>query len=223
MVDETQDVWVCATCGVEYPPGPEPERCPICEDERQYVPAGGQRWTTLAQLARDGASVEIAEVEPDLWSLHAAGVGIAQAGMLVRTPARNLLFDVRASSTTRRSRGSVSWAGSRTSSRDQIGGHFVGSTMAHWQAGAQGRGVLFAGDAIFPKPDGMVTFMRSYPNMIPLSAAVVRRLAAHASRYDFDTLFNNFGSSVGPGAADIVRRLAERYAAWVSGENDHLT
>lgn len=65
--------------------------------------------------------------------------------------------------------------------------------MAHWQAGAQGRGVLFAGDAIFPKPDGMVTFMRSYPNMIPLSAAVVRRLAAHASRYDFDTLFNNFG------------------------------
>ena len=72
MVDETQDVWVCATCGVEYPPGPEPERCPICEDERQYVPAGGQRWTTLAQLARDGASVEIAEVEPDLMILPLA-------------------------------------------------------------------------------------------------------------------------------------------------------
>ena len=27
-----------------------PERCPICEDERQYVGLGGQRWTTLGEL-----------------------------------------------------------------------------------------------------------------------------------------------------------------------------
>src|SRR6202022_2453445 len=39
---------VGATCGVQFAAteGP-PERCPICEDERQYVGWSGQRWTTL--------------------------------------------------------------------------------------------------------------------------------------------------------------------------------
>lgn len=55
---------------------------------------------------------------------------------------------------------------------DQIGGHFPGSTIAHWPDGDQGRGILFAGDAIVPVADGMVTFLRSYPNSIPMSAAV---------------------------------------------------
>ena len=27
-----------------------PEVCPICADERQYVGAGGRRWTTLEEL-----------------------------------------------------------------------------------------------------------------------------------------------------------------------------
>ncbi len=32
--------WICVTCGVEQPAAPSggaPVRCPICEDERQYV------------------------------------------------------------------------------------------------------------------------------------------------------------------------------------------
>ncbi|GAB3807305.1 MBL fold metallo-hydrolase [Humibacter antri] len=59
-----------------------------------------------------------------------------------------------------------------------LGGHFPGSTAALWDAGAEGRGVLLAGDAIFPNPNGTsVSFMRSYPNLLPLSAAVVERLA----------------------------------------------
>ena len=29
-----------------------PPHCPICEDERQYVPEDGQRWTTLDELAQ---------------------------------------------------------------------------------------------------------------------------------------------------------------------------
>ena len=27
-----------------------PSTCPICDDERQYVGLGGQRWTTLEEL-----------------------------------------------------------------------------------------------------------------------------------------------------------------------------
>ena len=83
--------------------------------------------------------------------------------------------------------------------------------------------MLFAGDAIFPTPDGMVTFLRSYPNRIPLSARVIRRIADHAARYEFEVLYNNFGTSAGPGAREIVERSARRYISWVSGENDHLT
>ena len=39
------------------------------------------------------------------------------------------------------------------------------------EAGAEGRGVLLAGDAVFPNPDRRsVSSMRGYPNRIPLSA-----------------------------------------------------
>src|SRR5215217_1651622 len=45
---------VCATCGVQFAAsaGP-PDRCPVCEDERQYVPETGQRWTTIEELRAD--------------------------------------------------------------------------------------------------------------------------------------------------------------------------
>src|SRR5689334_14357029 len=59
--------WICATCGVEHA-----ERvavCAICADERQWVPAEGQRWTTLDELGAAAAGVEVAELEPDLFGL----------------------------------------------------------------------------------------------------------------------------------------------------------
>jgi hypothetical protein len=46
------DAPICETCGTQYPPSAAPPpRCPICEDERQYVGHGGQRWTTMDALA----------------------------------------------------------------------------------------------------------------------------------------------------------------------------
>src|SRR3546814_18532551 len=42
-------VW--STCGTQFGESAgKPERCPVCEDERQYVSRGGQQWTTLAAL-----------------------------------------------------------------------------------------------------------------------------------------------------------------------------
>jgi hypothetical protein len=38
-------ITLCKTCGTAY--DARPDRCPICEDERQYVPATGQAWTDL--------------------------------------------------------------------------------------------------------------------------------------------------------------------------------
>jgi hypothetical protein len=44
--------WICETCAVE-----SAERtavCAICADERQWVPATGQRWITLQDLRELG-------------------------------------------------------------------------------------------------------------------------------------------------------------------------
>jgi Metallo-beta-lactamase superfamily len=43
--------WICFTCGTQFAESDEPPaECPICTDERQYVPEDGQRWTTLGEL-----------------------------------------------------------------------------------------------------------------------------------------------------------------------------
>jgi glyoxylase-like metal-dependent hydrolase (beta-lactamase superfamily II) len=104
----------------------------------------------------------------------------------------------------------------------QPGGHFPGSAVVHW-TGADGRGVLLSGDTIFANPDRTASFMRSYPNRIPLSGAVVTRVAEHVARRPFDRLYNNFEGVIPEDARAVVLRSAERHAAWVRGDFDHLT
>jgi glyoxylase-like metal-dependent hydrolase (beta-lactamase superfamily II) len=106
----------------------------------------------------------------------------------------------------------------------QPGGHFPGSAVAHWAAGAEGRGVLLSGDTIFANPDlRSVAFMRSYPNHLPLSGAVARRVADHVDRLPFDRLYGNFANVIASDAREVVRRSAERHIAWANGDFDHLT
>lgn len=106
----------------------------------------------------------------------------------------------------------------------ELGGHFVGASVLHWAAGADGAGVLLSSDTIHGNPDGAtVTFMRSYPNRIPLSAAVALRLAAGVADLRFERLYDNFGRGPKRDAAGAVRRSAERYAGWARGDFDDLT
>ncbi|KAF2132699.1 hypothetical protein P153DRAFT_333205 [Dothidotthia symphoricarpi CBS 119687] len=44
------DLAICTTCGTQYdvPLSSPPPSCRICDDPRQYVPAAGQSWTSLA-------------------------------------------------------------------------------------------------------------------------------------------------------------------------------
>ena len=45
------DAFICTACGTQYPRSEAPPgTCPICTDERQFVPASGQSWTTLEGL-----------------------------------------------------------------------------------------------------------------------------------------------------------------------------
>lgn len=106
----------------------------------------------------------------------------------------------------------------------QVGGHFPGSAVACWKDGADGRGVLLAGDTVFPNSDGRtVGFLRSYPNRIPLSAAVVRRMARTLADLRFDRVYGLFTNTVDRDAAEGVRYSAERHSAWVTGDHDGLT
>ncbi len=55
--------------------------------------------------------------------------------------------------------------------------------MLHWADGADGRGVLMTGDSIMVVPDTRwVSFMYSYPNLIPLNAKAVERIVKAVKR-----------------------------------------
>jgi hypothetical protein len=86
--------WICVTCGVEYPPASTPPaRCSICEDDRQYVGANGQEWTTL-DLLRASHQNEIGSEEDGVWWIHTTpAFAIGQRAYLVRTGEGNLLWD----------------------------------------------------------------------------------------------------------------------------------
>jgi hypothetical protein len=105
----------------------------------------------------------------------------------------------------------------------RIGGHFPGSAVARFTA-ADGRGVLLSGDTVVGTPDEQwVSFLRSYPNKIPLSAATVQKVSERVTALNFDRLYDNLGGRVGSDAARWVRQSADRYIAWVRGDFDHLT
>ena len=84
---------ICATCGVEFSE-PLPEVCPICADERQWVPAAGQRWTTTGDLAAAGQALVWTDREPGRAEITTQPhVGIGQTAQLVTTDTGSLLWD----------------------------------------------------------------------------------------------------------------------------------
>lgn len=93
------------------------------------------------------------------------------------------------------------------------GGHFAGSAVLHWASGAEGRGVLISADTLQIASDRrFVSFMYSYPNMIPLNAAAVNHIVACVEPYPFDTLYGGWWHSIiASDAKNAVKRSAERY------------
>jgi glyoxylase-like metal-dependent hydrolase (beta-lactamase superfamily II) len=92
-------------------------------------------------------------------------------------------------------------------------GHFEGSAVLHWAAGADGKGALFTGDTIMVAPDTRwMSFMRSFPNYIPLNRRAVERIVAAVEPYRFDRLYGAWWSQVAErdGKARL-HRSAERY------------
>ncbi|OZM73792.1 MBL fold metallo-hydrolase [Amycolatopsis antarctica] len=82
---------ICAACGMQY--GEPRETCPVCLDERQYVPAAGQRWTDLTAV-RESQTARIEDEGPGITGIGSTpGFAIGQRALLVRTDAGNVLWD----------------------------------------------------------------------------------------------------------------------------------
>jgi glyoxylase-like metal-dependent hydrolase (beta-lactamase superfamily II) len=277
-MDETRVAYICQTCGVQYAPSAAPpERCPICEDERQYIGWQGQRWTTLDELKQRGHTNDLRELEPDLWHLATTPpTAIGQRALIVRTPAGNVMWDCvsfvddhainelrnlgglrgiaishphfYASMTTwsaafddcpvyihEADRQWVQyptpavqyWTGASREILPSVtlintGGHFDGATVLHWAAGAEGRGILLSGDSITVVQDRRyVSFMYSYPNLIPLSEGAVRRIVSSVEPFPYERVYGAWdGRVVASAGPRSVHESAERYIRFISGTND---
>jgi hypothetical protein len=86
--------YICATCGTQFTESErEPEGCPICQDERQYVGLGGQSWTTHARLLRSHRNAVRSEDPGVLGIGTAPDFAIGQRALLVRGAEGNVLWD----------------------------------------------------------------------------------------------------------------------------------
>ncbi len=267
--------YICSTCGVQYPESAHtPSLCPICEEERQYVPSGGQSWTTHEELEHNGRYQNvIMKEEEGLYSITTSPkLGIGQTAYLIVENGFNILWDcltyldqetidfirsiggidaIALSHPHYYSR-QVDWAETFDSPiyihRDdqewvmeqskyikfwdgeeqelssgvalhRLGGHFKGGAVLHWNKGDHGKGVLLTGDIIQVVQDtNWVSFMYSYPNLIPLPASKVEQIAGKVKPLLFNKLYNAFHKVVEGNAADAVQKSAHRYVAALNGQ-----
>ena len=117
----------------------------------------------------------------------------------------------------------VFWGGETHSLLDGLtlvrcGGHFPGSDVLHWAQGADGRGALLTGDTMQVAQDRRyVSFMYSYPNMIPLNARAVEKIVKAVEPFEFDRLYGGWWDLIVQNDAKAAVSLsAERYIKAIS-------
>jgi hypothetical protein len=72
-----------------------------------------------------------------------------------------------------------------------------------------------------PQDRKFFTFMRSYPNFIPLSGRGVQAVAASLNPFKFDTMYGHYFDRVIPtGAKKILQVSVDRYVAALNGVYD---
>jgi len=91
----------------------------------------------------------------------------------------------------------------------RCGGHYEGGQVLHWRE----RRALLSGDIVQVIPDRRyVSFMYSYPNLIPLPPSKVQHIADALAPFEFDTIYGAwFDRFIEADGSNIVRRSAERY------------
>ena len=117
----------------------------------------------------------------------------------------------------------VYWEGETQSVMDGItlircGGHFPGSDVLHWPQGANGRGALLSSDSMHVVQDRRyVSFMYSYPNIIPLNKRAVEHIVKAVEPFEFDRIYGGWWDYlIVSDAKAAVKRSAERYIKAIS-------
>src|ERR1051325_3874100 len=115
------------------------------------------------------------------------------------------------------------WEGTTLSLWDELtlincGGHFEGGSVLHFAAGAHGKGALLTGDIIQVVQDRRyVSFMRSYPNLIPLGHVEIHQILERIERFPFEQIDGAWWAANLLSAAKAgVRSSAERYLRAIS-------
>lgn len=110
------------------------------------------------------------------------------------------------------------WEGDSLSLGENIqlircGGHFPGSCVMQYAGSAGGRGALFTSDTLQVTMDRRyVSFMRSYPNLIPLSGEKVREIAARLEEVPYDRIYGGwFDRNISANAKEAVEQSVQRY------------
>ena len=110
------------------------------------------------------------------------------------------------------------WSGERRRVSEELelirlGGHFAGGTVCLWSDGADGRGALLSGDIVQVVADrDWVSFMYSYPNLIPLPAHEVERMRSVIETLEFERVYGAWWDRVvADDAKAKVLRSADRY------------
>ena len=90
--------------------------------------------------------------------------------------------------------------------------------MLHRPTDANGKGALLTSDIITVAQDRRyVSFMRSYPNIIPLGASAIRRIVERIEPFSFEQIYGGWWqANVLSNARVAVTRSAQRYLRWIS-------
>jgi hypothetical protein len=101
----------------------------------------------------------------------------------------------------------------------RCGGHFEGGSVLHWAGGAGGRGVICSGDILAVATDRKwLTFMRSYPNFIPLSRKEVERIGQAIEPFAFEMIYGHyFDRVIASDAKAVLEKSVARYIAAIEG------
>lgn len=102
----------------------------------------------------------------------------------------------------------------------RVGGHFEGSCILHVPQLADSKGAILVGDTLqVVKDRRWLSFMRSYPNFIPLGVDEVSAITAKVGDLGFDRIYGGWWDATVPsGGRDALERSARRYQAAFGGD-----
>jgi hypothetical protein len=99
------------------------------------------------------------------------------------------------------------------------GGHFPGGTVLHWAGGADGKGIVCSGDILTVAVDRKwLSFMRSYPNLIPLSRREVEGIGEAMAPFAFERIYGHyFDRVIAQDGKAVLEKSLTRYVAAIGG------